>query len=579
MAFFLLDLDIKIIILQYQHFSNIMKRLNSLIFLLSILTTPAIAGEQVSILDFGAKPNDGVNDIEAFRKATDFCRSNPGTTLIIPPGVYDIEDPLALKLEREAIGGAYGENVQGTLFRHDAPYVKAFDLSDCKNVKVDAPGASLLLHGWYEIITLDNADDVEVNGLSIRYKRHPNTVGKVIESTPEYFDLWFDNSKYNYIDSVVTGRTHFFDPVRNRLYTGWGSKKILTSPNTIRIYSGRKPAVGDYCILRHGGHYRPAVMIREAKDISLKNMKIHSQPGMGIVGHRSKDISLENVQIVPEPGDVISTNTDATHFTSCSGTIKIENCIFKGQGDDCTNIHNYYARIYPLSSRKAELRIENADLHALSLDPPEVGDSMIIIDRRNMATIEKVMVKNVENSEKDWRTVVTFDKPIKNIDPDNHVITNLTRFPKVVIKGNSVDSHLARAFLVKSPDVTISGNRITGSTGTAIKLGAELGWNESGPVDNVLIEDNYISDCGYDGNNDVPACITLSTEASETPTFVNRNIIIRNNILDSPKSVLILLKDGENITVKDNLVPQSFSTDGNKHSYIKIENCRSVNLD
>lgn len=556
-----------------------MKRLILFNFFLSLLLSGTITARQVNVLDFGAKPNDNVNDIESLRKATNFCRENPGTTLVIPPGIYDIEDPLAMKLEREAIGGKYGENVQGTLFRHDAPYVKAFDLSDCRDIKVEASGATFLLKGWYEVVCLDNASGVELNGLTIRYKRHPNTVGKVIDSTTEYFDLWFDPSKYTFIDSVVTGRTHFFDPVKKRLYTGWGSRKELTSPNTIRIYSGRKPAVGDYCILRHGGHYRPAIMIRESADVNLKNIKIHSQPGMGIVGHRSKDISLDNVQIVPEPGDVISTNTDATHFTSCSGTVRIENCIFKGQGDDCTNIHNYYARLYPLSPKKAEIRIENADLHALSLDPPEVGDSMIVIDRRNMSTIAKLAVKDVDKSEKEWKTIVTFDKPIKNLDPENHVITNLTRFPKVIITGNSVDSHLARAFLVKSPDVTIARNRITGSTGTAIKLGAELGWNESGPVDNVLIEDNYISDCGYDGNNDVPACITLSTEASERPPFVNRNIVIRNNILDSSKPVLILLKDAENISVKDNLVPQSFTDGKNKHSYVKIENCRSVNLE
>ena len=80
--------------------------------------------------------------------------------------------------------------------------------------------------------------------------------------------------------------------------------------------------------------------------------------------------------------------------------------------------------------------------------------------------------------------------PLQNIDSEKHVITNLTRFPVVTIEGNSVDSHLARAFLVKSPNVTIRNNRINASTQTAIKLGAELGWNESGPVDNVLIEDS-----------------------------------------------------------------------------------------
>ncbi len=541
---------------------------------LNAKTPKTSTGKTVEVAQFGAIPNDGQNDFEALRKATNYCRQHPGITLRFAPGVYDIIDSTALRIEREAVGGAYGERVQSVLFRPDAPYVKALDLSGCHDLTLDAEGAALLLHGWYEGICLDNARNVAVKGLSLRYKRHPNTVGRIVNSTPDYFDMWIDREKYPLIDSVVTGRTHFFDPVRNRLYTGWGTKKVLLSPDMIRIYSKRQPAPGDFCILRHGGHYRPLVMIREASGITLDGMKLHSQPGMGVVGHRSSDITLNRLQIVPEPGDVISTNTDATHFTSCTGQLNILDCIFKGQGDDCTNIHNYYSKIYPLSANKAELRVENADLHALSLDAPEHGDSMLVIDRNDMAVIARLRVKDVETNEKDWKTFVTFDSTLENIDPERHVITNLTRFPVVRIEGNSVDSHLARAFLVKSPNVTIRNNRINGSTQTAIKLGAELGWNESGPVENVLIEDNYISGCGYDAAEGVPSCITLSTEASQTPPFVNRNILIRYNIFDSDRPIVILLKDAENVTVTNNL----FTGNNDPADRIKLENTRNITI-
>ena len=558
-----------------------MKSIRSFIRALTLfLPILNLNAKEIEVAEFGAFPNDNRNDIEALREATDYCRRNPGTTLIFQPGVYDIIDTTALRIEREAVGGAYGERVQSVLFRPDAPYVKALDLSNCRDLLLKGKGASLMLHGWYEGISLDSARNVTVEGLSLRYKRHPNTVGRIVESTPDYFDMQIDIEKYPLIDSVVTGRIHFFDPVRNRLYTGGGSKKTLLSPGLIRITSKRNPASGDYCILRHGGHYRPAVMIREATGITLNGVKLHSQPGMGVVGHRSSDITLRNLQVVPEPGDLISTNTDATHFTSCTGHLDIIGCTFKGQGDDCTNIHNYYSKIYPISSRKAELRVENADLHALSLDPPERGDSMLVIDREDMTVIARLRVADVENSEKDWKTIVTFDNTLQNINSEKHVITNLTRFPVVTIEGNSVDSHLARAFLVKSPNVTIRNNRINASTQTAIKLGAELGWNESGPVDNVLIEDNYISGCGYDASDNVPSCITLSTEASKTPPFVNRNIVIRNNIFDSEKPVAILLKDGENITLSDNLFTSGTpnSPASPQTSRVKIENCRNISI-
>lgn len=115
----------------------------------------------------------------------------------------------------------------------------------------------------------------------------------------------------------------------------------------IRIYTDFRPSTGDFCVLRHSGHYRPAIMIKESSDIYIEGVKIHSQPGMGVVGHLSENITLENLQVIPEAGMIISTNTDATHFTSCKGEIVIENCKFGGQGDDCTNIHNYYYTIVP----------------------------------------------------------------------------------------------------------------------------------------------------------------------------------------------------------------------------------------
>lgn len=47
---------------------------------------------EVSVEQFGAVPNDGKNDFDALRKATAYCRENPGTTLFFPPGKYDIDN-------------------------------------------------------------------------------------------------------------------------------------------------------------------------------------------------------------------------------------------------------------------------------------------------------------------------------------------------------------------------------------------------------------------------------------------------------------------------------------------------------
>lgn len=527
--------------------------------------------QEVSVEKFGAFPNDGKNDFTALRNATAFCRENPGTTLFFPPGIYDIDDEKARKIEFEAVSGVYGENVQGELFKPDGPYVTALDLKGCNNTVIEAHGATLYLHGWYEVITMQGANDISVKGISILYDRPPSTIGRVVETGPESFEAEFDTVRYRFIDEKVTGRLHFYDNLRNRLYTGWASKKELTAPGKIHFQSNANPKVGDFFVLRHGGHYRPAVMIKECKNVTLKDVKIHSQPGMGVVGHLTENIMIDNLQVVPETGSVISSNTDATHFTSCSGTITIQNSKFKGQGDDCTNIHNYYYRIYPTDEKHMEIRIENADLHALSLDYPQIGDTMVVINNKNMAEQGRYVVEEVDTSSVDWKVVIALDRPLNVDNADNYYMTNYSRFPKVRILNNSVHSHLARSFLIKSRDVVIAGNCILNSVQTAIKLGAELSWRESGPAENVLVEDNYITGCGYAGGSGTPSCITLSTEARERPPFLNKNIVIRNNVFDTDKEIAILLKDAENIVIKNNMV--------NKKDFVKMENCNNVKIE
>ena len=536
----------------------------------TLLTSCGNAQQEISVEKFGAVPNDGNNDFEALRAATAYCRENPGTTLFFPPGVYDIDNEKARKIEFEAISGAYGENVQGVLFRPDGPYVTALDLKGCNNTTVKAHGATLYLNGWYEVVTMQGAKNITLEGLSILYNRPPSTVGRIVESSAEWFDAEFDTERYRYIDNKVTGRLHFFDHVRNRLYTGWAKQKELLAPGKIRFHSNMNPAVGDYFVLRHGGHYRPAIMVKECENVTISDVNIHSQPGMGIVGHLTKDIMIDNLQVVPEVGSVISSNTDATHFTSCSGTITIQNSKFKGQGDDCTNIHGYYYRMYPEADNKIEIKIEGADLHALSLDYPQIGDTMVVIDNKNMSEQGRYTVQSVDTSSVDWKVVIGLDKPIAEDMFENCYMWNYTRFPKVRIYNNSVHSHLARSFLIKSRDVVIAKNCILNSTITAIKLGAELSWRESGPAENVLVEENYITGCGYAAGASTPSCITLSTEARELPPYLNKNIVIRNNVFDTDKNVAVLIKDAENVVIENNMV--------NKKDYVKMENCQNVTV-
>ncbi|MEI7829171.1 MAG: right-handed parallel beta-helix repeat-containing protein [Prolixibacteraceae bacterium] len=514
---------------------------------------PGIKSGTINVLDFGAIPDDGKNDIEALRKAAEYCRNNEGSTLLIPEGVYDVIDKQAQDIEYKSISGFFGKMPSDILFKHEAPYVKVLDFTGTRNVTVEATGATLLLHGWYEPVSIIQSRNFLLRGLVIRYNRPPNTVGKIINIQEGYFDMEIDTLKYTLLKGIVRGPTMAYDILKNRVVDNLDVKgKKMINRNTIRVTTGSANVKeGDYCIIRHVYHYRPAIMIRDSKEVTLDYVKIHSQCGMGVVGHRSKNITMNNLQVIPEAGTYISTNTDATHFSDCNGVIIFNGCKFEGQGDDCTNIHGYYYTIYPEKQRNiVEIKVEKADVHALWLSYPDVGDTLSLVSRKSLAILRQYVVKEVKVSEQDWKVTVTFNEEI----PDNeaeYFLFNETMRPSVEILNCTVRSHRARPFLIKTNNILIKGNVLQNCTGSGIQIGAEGSWREGGPVKNITIEDNWILDCAYEWG----AAISVGNSGiSELSDQSNTNIIIRNNVIRGGCSNAISITDAKNVTIKDNQI-------------------------
>lgn len=524
-------------------------------FLSSATELKAQSNKVFNIKEFGAIPNDDIDDSDSFIKALDECRKNPGATLIIPPGSYNYKNSKAIEYEYKAISGQYGENVQGYFFKPKGEYEIALDFDRFSNITIEAEGATIIQEGWYETISITNASNVAIKGLRLTHKRAPFTEGEITQSTSTYFDMKVDTVKYPYFTDIVTGRVHFYDTTKQRVYAGgWHEdKELLNDKETIRVYSNINPNIGDICILRHSGHNRAGVLIKESSNILLEDVVIHSQPGMGIVGHRSENITMRNLQVIPSPGTVTSTNTDATHFTSCKGNILFDGCKFGGQGDDCTNIHNYYWSINKENeNNKVQLTVENADLHALSLDYPDVGDVIALVDKESLNPIEHFIVEGIETSVKDWKVTATLDKPF-TADPKSHYMINLTRQPSVEILNNTVRSHLARAFLIKTSNVRIAGNVIQASSGSAIQLGAEAGWREGNPVTNILIENNWFIDCGYGHGSQKGSVISTEINGVNVkPDKLNKNIIIRNNVIQALGENAIYISGTEGAVITNN---------------------------
>lgn len=520
-------------------------------------------GATVSVKDFGAVPDDGLNDADALRKAAEYCRNHAGTTLVFPAGQYDFSDPEAARIEREAIDGTYGFGlqVQRYLFIPTKPYVTGLDFTGAKDLTIEAYGAKLMVEGWMELLAFIRCKNVTVKGLQIDYKRHNNIEAVVTAVTGDTVEAEFDTQYYKYSDKVVQGRTEFYSPATGYFFDGDCTGFSSPAPGKIHYkFSKCTAKPGDILIVKHGGHYRPCYMLRESENVTLKDIVIYSFPGMGVVGHETTDILLDHIQIVPYPGRYTSTTTDATHFTSCRGTITIQNCMFRGCLDDCTNIHNYYWYPYAQEdANKVEIRVEKADLHAQSLDFPRKGDTLNLIHRRNLEHFDKYVVQAVDTSWTDWKVVVTLDKPISKEQCDSCFLYNNT-FAFANIVNNTVISKCGRAFYVKVPRAYVGYNKIMKTSMSALKLGGELWWHEAGPMRDMIVEHNYIANCNYlhtiypepDWDGSV---IYVTSDVLEHGPFVNSGLVVRNNIFTDNFGTEVVLNDCQDCQFYDNVCP------------------------
>lgn len=498
------------------------------------------AENQVCLSQFAAQ-----NDTETFRAAMAYLREHPNTTLTIEPGVYTISDPRAQETFRAVMAGEYGPNPQPVIFTPKYRYAKGFSFEGQKGTRVIGYGVTLRVEGFMEVISVRDCEDVELIGLSIDHVRRPYSRGKLIDVGPLHDDsrdciVEFDADCPIQEKTPVALRTKAYDPVTDRWLAATAdmkSRSFLDSHHMrITFRHAEELPLGTEFYTVHTYHFRPAILIENAKRIRLTDVTIHNQPGMGIVGNRSEDITLTRLSVVPVPGHHFSTNTDATHFTSIKGQLKLENCFFEAQGDDFVNVHAYYHKIVSRESDCVCMMQEKTPdgTHAQTLDYPDVGDCLELTDRETMALIDTYTVVDCTPMPDEWMCRVVLDHALPD-DTETLVLADVTRLPNVEIIGCHANCHHARSILIKSRNVLIERNTFRDVIGPAILVAPESWWYEGVAPANITIRGNRIIRCCERWSAEAGA-ITVLADAPKAAGQCIKNIVIEDNLIDVPNT-------------------------------------------
>lgn len=492
----------------------------------------------------------------------------------------------------------------------------AFPIKGFDGLTLQASGAKFIFHGLMMPFLIEDSKNVDISGFSIDWHipLHSEALvvandqenGSVDLKIAESFPYTIRNEKLIFIKEGYEhdlGNAILYDPLRKAVayntndYTPLRMNKNIEIKNKhsfdfqnyvdlrspeyvyqnqenilkaeelahglVRIsgLSKSPPPVGMVLVAKgQNGDNRTAnaIHINKSQDIKIHDVTIYHAGGMGVIGERSINITLDNMKIFPNPERdlMVSTTADASHFVNCKGEIIINNCNFRNQLDDATNVHGSYVIVSDvLSPNKIGVRVGH--FQQGGFDFAEAGDKIGFINQKKSANVElKTTVQHV-NKLNERYYIITLSENIASQLNDDYVVENLDWYPELTITNNHFADNRARGILLSTPKKTIVRNNYFSNMMSAIFVPVELTWwYESGSAQDLLIEGNTFGDCAY-GGGDRPV-IYIETDLDKTD-YIFGNITIKNNTFTNFNPSILKANGVRYLEFSDNKIENSKS--------------------
>ncbi|WP_304266416.1 hypothetical protein [Phocaeicola plebeius] len=553
-------------------------------------TLPVIGQKKINITDFGFVKDSYNNVMPALKKALKFCKEHPGTTLVFPNGRYDFW-PMRDKETESNIG---------------------FDLSCFENFTLDGDGSEFIFHSWMGIAQVNHCTNITFKNFSVDWDRPWISQAVIMESSEHHLDVKIDRKKYPYI--IENKRIYFIGegcklPILNVynnlydkqnkeiLYNTWDSplgnfaesdaEELDNGIVRFHVKSPNHPEKGTIVTLYHAHYGISGFLLKNSKDIVLRNMQIYHTVGNGVWGVRTENITMDNTSVMVNraKGRVFSSVADASHFTSCKGTIIIENCAHTGQGDDFINVHGRNLIITKILNPK-ELEVKSINEEVVPNDEVWFLDK-VLAQRGELRTIMTVASSKDAN-----HYIVSFDRDIPVSTKVGDFLESKTWTPSLILKNCRIlKKNRARGILVTTPKEVRIENNYFRTAGTAILIEGDIDyWLESGGTQNVKIHNNIFEDCLTSGNahgsrwewGDAVITITPSHKPQNVKTKpYHKNIHITNNTFKVFDAPLLRARSVEGLEFCNNEIIKTYTYKPytwQKAAFL-LDGCRKVKIE
>ena len=578
-----------------------MKQFILIILILTALSVSHLmAQDTIHVSDFGYQPDSRINAVPFVKKAIDACKNKKNPILIFSKGRYDFwPDHCDEKLYYESNTDVIPLRCCPILFRN------------LKNMEIDCKGSDFVFHGRMQPFTIDSCRNLTIRNVNIDWDIPMTAQAQIKAVTGNYIDIsinvkespyLIENNKIVFVgegwksDMRPNGIMEFDQNTRlipedtgdktplGEDYEEYKATEISYGLVRMNYHFKRKPAVGNYLILRHSARDHAGTFITDSRNITIENMNMYQNCGLGILAQYSENLTFTGVNCVPNisKNRYFGGHDDGFHFSNCKAQITIDNCRFLALMDDPINVHGTSVRIIKiLNDRKLVCRFMHDQSYGFVWAQPSETVGFIendVMNTTGFGTVESFLAMNTREFE------ITLKESIPATTEVGDALENLTWVPDVSIRNSFFGSNRARGILITTPGKVVIENNIFESSGSAILISGDAnGWYESGAVKDILIRNNTFNDpcmsSMYEFCEGIISIFPIIPKPDPNKPF-HRNIRIENNTFHPFDYPVLYAKSTEGLSFNNNTIIRSsrFTPFHQRKFMFTFDACKKVEI-
>ena len=342
---------------------------------------------------------------------------------------------------------------------------------------------------------------------------------------------------------------------------------------------------GHRALIRYSREFGTPFWVAQVRGACFQNVEIARTPAMGVVlSTGTSDVTFRRFNLRPAADDpaLHASNADGIHVFGCAGCIRLEDCRFKGLGDDAFNVHSMGGEIVACDARKgtATFVLRSVDRKPLPLPARWAvdGDELEVYDQKTFRRRGNVRLKSYKDGQ------ATF-APVKFAVGVGDIVVNARHQPAVRIEGCSFENTRARALLLQTHHLSVENSFFRGFPSPAILVGSDLKtWNEMAPTVDAEIRGCTFEKCARAVRHPALAAVVArlnhGVDPSDYPPGALANVSVCENRFSDIGTAAVYVECTENVRICDNEFKGTWKDAGAAatNADVRLNRCTEVRL-